>query len=360
MNFDSLIRPQWQQILAREAATAEQQRVLTQKQLEMIFEAGWFRMFLPKSLGGLALDLPTALRLEEALARIDGSLGWTVTLCAGATLFAGFMEPSVAEELLADPGACFGGSGAATGVAEEDGEGYRITGFWKYATGAPYLSAFTANCRLQRKGEAMLNAGGQPLIRSFVFRADEVNIHSDWNVMGLCATAGDAFEVNNLWVPASRAFDIIPDAARLNDPIFRYPFLPFAETTLAVNSAGMARHFLDECTEIFAQKSGRSGHRNFYESLLREEEQAFEKLGADFYRAADFSWDECCASGACGSETLLAVSRASRALARNSRQLAARLFPYCGMAAIHPESAINRAWRDLFTASQHSLLNPAE
>lgn len=361
MNSDAIIRPKWQQILAQESAAAEKKGMLTHAQLDVIFEAGWFRMFLPASLGGLALELPAALRLEQALARIDGSLGWTVTLCAGATLFAGFMEPSLALELLADPCACFGGSGAATGIAQEENGGYRINGSWKYATGAPHLTAFTANCRLQRgDGHEEKDKDGNPVSRSFVFRTDEVRVHRDWDTMGLRATAGDAFEVKNLWVPASRAFDISPTSATLGDAIFRYPFLPFAEATLAVNSAGIAQHFLDECAGLFEEKSLRSGRKRFYEKLLHVEAEAFEKLRGEFYRIADFSWEECCAAGACSSDTLDAVSHASRVLARQSRELAARLFPYCGMAAIRPASAINRAWRDLFTASQHSLLNPAD
>src|ERR1043165_1948463 len=91
------------EILASEAGAAEHDGVLTSTQLNLIVQAGWFRMFLPQTLGGLNLDLPTALRLDEALAHIDGSLGWTVTLCSGATMFAGFMDQKLARDLLADP-----------------------------------------------------------------------------------------------------------------------------------------------------------------------------------------------------------------------------------------------------------------
>jgi alkylation response protein AidB-like acyl-CoA dehydrogenase len=269
------------------------------------------------------------------------------------------MEQGMAAEFLANPHACFGGSGAATGVAEETGGGYRISGFWKYATGAPHLSAFTANCRLRRNGADISDEKGAPAIRAFVFHADEVRVHHDWQTMGLRATAGHAFEVKDLWVPASRAFDIMPEAATLPDPIFQYPFLPFAEATLAVNSAGMAWHFLDACAAIFETKAARNGHRDFYEGLLRQAEESFGEQRMAFYRVADASWEECVKRGYCRAETLNDLSRESRALAHCARGLATKLFPYCGMTAIRPETEINRVWRDLFTASQHSLLNPA-
>jgi hypothetical protein len=354
-------------LISRESITALQQEVraaelegtLTGRQRDIIYQAGWFRMFLPSSLGGLELGLPEGLRLEEALARIDGSLGWTVTLCSGATMFAGFLEAPLAKELLADPHACFGGSGAPGGIADRQAGGYRITGMWKYATGTPHLTAFTANCVLRENGIPLKDESGQPQVRAFVFKADEVIVHEDWNTMGLRATAGHSFEVNDLHVPAERAFDIMPGAARHSAPIFQYPFLPFAETTLAVNTSGMALHFLECCEAILTEKAARDNGKwkEFYAQLISEGKEQLSRQRAEFYVVADNSWAELLATGACSPVTLKAVDHVSRRLVWEAREVVQRLFPYCGMAATRPESTINRIWRDLFTASQHSLLN---
>ena len=40
---------------------------------------------MPKENGGLGMSMPEGLRMEETLAWTDGSTGWTVTLCAGAS-----------------------------------------------------------------------------------------------------------------------------------------------------------------------------------------------------------------------------------------------------------------------------------
>src|SRR3546814_14597400 len=86
------------------SAYAESQGALMADQLAMIYDRRWFKLFVPSSLGGLELSLPAGVRLEEELARIDGSLGWTVTLCAGANLFVGYMDRSIAEMVRSEEG----------------------------------------------------------------------------------------------------------------------------------------------------------------------------------------------------------------------------------------------------------------
>lgn len=78
------IEPLLTSAIRNTAAEAEQLKQLHPAQLQIIHEQKWFQLFVPKQFGGMELRLPEALRLEEAIAWKDGSVGWTVTLCAGA------------------------------------------------------------------------------------------------------------------------------------------------------------------------------------------------------------------------------------------------------------------------------------
>ncbi|MGV3763753.1 acyl-CoA dehydrogenase [Parapedobacter sp.] len=329
------------------SALAENEGSLTADQLAIIYDFRWFKLFVPNSLGGLEWSVPEGVRLEEELARIDGSLGWTVTLCAGANLFVGYMDRSVTGSVFADPKVCLGGSGQATGKAVIDGDRYRVSGRWRYATGAPHLTHFTANCTLEQDGRKFLDSNGNPVIHSFFFPKADVRIISDWNAFGLKATASHSFEVDNLTVDRSQAFLITPDAATWHHPIYRYPFLPFAEATLAVNTLGMARHFLECAAEL--DVAGLRKSVQAAESQLKEARESF-------YRVLDYSWNELLRVGECTAETFEPVSRWSRELVKVSRKQVVALFPHVGMAGADASSEINRVWRDIFTASQHSLL----
>jgi len=320
---------------------------LIPEQLDIIYNQRWFKLFVPRCYGGLELTAPEGIRLEEELAWIDGSLGWTVTLCAGANLFVGYMQQPTAQALFADRTVCLGGSGHASGTATLADNGYRVSGKWRYATGAPHLTHFTANCIVEHDGETVLDKAGNPVVKSFFFAKDDVRIVEDWPAFGLRATASHSFEVSDLWVDETHAFVIAPQYATLDQLIYQYPFLQFAEATLAANTLGMARHFIS-CAEDLIK-----------DPMVKLAENVQAKLSdtsASFYQAVDTSWSELVEKGQPSSAVLHTVSDQSRKLVRLCHELVTLLYPYTGLAAADASTEINRIWRDLFTASQHSLL----
>lgn len=319
------------------AAEAETGGSLTAEQLAVCYEQGWFKLFVPVSYGGLGLTLPEAVRLEEELAFIDGSLGWTVTLCAGANLFVGYMDQAIARPIFSDPRVCFGGSGQATGVATAHGDRYRVSGTWHYATGAPHLTHFTANCMI----------GDTDEVRSFFFPKEDVRVDEDWNAFGLRATASHSFAVDAVWVNRAQSFLIAPEQATLDDPIYRYPFMQLAEATLAANTLGMTRHFM-ACVDSIG--SGIAYEMN-HVTVTNEE-----SLSKKFYSLLENTWAELLADNEIDPELQVSLSSTCHKLVRTCRESVLALYPHIGMMAADRSTVLNRIWRDLFTASQHSLL----
>lgn len=350
-------------VIRRYAAEAEQMRCLHPEQLAVIYNNRWFNLYVPGRYAGLDLPLPEGLQTEEALAWIDGSVGWTVTLCSGANWFIGFLQPYIAATLFSSEKVCFAGSGRASGIATmiNDDE-FEISGSWQYATGAAHATAFSANCHIEKDGRFLQHEDGTPLVAAFVFLRSEVFITDDWKGMGMIATSSNRFEVSRLRVNKNRRFEIDPNKAVLPDKIYQYPFLQFAESTLAVNISGMAIHFMD----LFEQnvKERMTGdhftddQRHFL--FLRHEAARNQQQDArdNFYRALQSSWDEPDKNKHFDTMTLKNVSEASRHLAATSREVVDQLFPFCGLVACDPHSEINRVWRNLQTACLHPLLLP--
>jgi len=337
---------------------AEQAGSLHQRQLAVIYEQRWFNLFVPKTYNGLQLSLPEGLRLEESLAWIDGSVGWTVTLCGGANWFIGFLQPELSMMIFSNGSVCLAGSGRPSGKASIVDGGYEITGRWKYATGSAHATAFTANCVIENNGIVQYDVNGKPIIRSFVFLRDEVTLYDDWDNIGMLATSSNSFEVQRVRVPENRTFIIAAEAAKLDLPIYQYPFLQFAEATLAVNISGMSMRFLELCEKLFIERDKYYKTEGSHTALTCLE-TAIKKLAMarkSFYYAIQNSWNECERYRRVNADLLQQVSIKSRELATIARRLTDELYPYCGLTAARKSSDINRVWRNLHTASQHSVL----
>src|SRR5262245_30873602 len=56
----------------------ERERRIPLQLVEQLREAGFYRMVVPRALGGLQVELATYLRVAEVIAEGDGSVGWNL------------------------------------------------------------------------------------------------------------------------------------------------------------------------------------------------------------------------------------------------------------------------------------------
>ena len=89
--------------------------------LDHIYTQNWLNIWVPKQYNGLGLHFSEGLKVLQSVAKIDGSLGWFVTLCSGANYFSRNLKPDVASNLFSSQKTCFGGSGMLGGTAEKVG-----------------------------------------------------------------------------------------------------------------------------------------------------------------------------------------------------------------------------------------------
>jgi alkylation response protein AidB-like acyl-CoA dehydrogenase len=345
-------------VIRNNAAAAESDGKLQPEQLELVYNERWFKMLTPQLYTGMELSLPDEVRLIEAISWADGSMGWAVTLCTGAGWFGGFLDAALSKKIFAERDVCLAGSGAPNGTAIVDGEGYKISGTWKYASGALHATHLTANCVIH-------SPDGKAEVRPFIFDRKDVTIHTAWNYTGMIATGSHSFEVKDLHVAADRCFKIDPAYAVVPNTLYQYSFHQLAEATLAVNLSGMAIHFIDLCVDVFAEKKRvKSLSLNQQAELDEVLATSIEKINAvrpGFHTTVYHSWTDYIGTNAKDpEENLQKVSAVSRKLAKTAIQVVSELYPYCGLIAASTGSEINRVWRDIHTASQHALLTFAE
>src|SRR5258707_11679950 len=106
-------------VITARAAEIEAGRRIPPDLVEALRSIGVFRMFVPRSHGGLELDLPTALGIYEALSRIDGSVGWVAMIGGGCDLFAPLLPRHTYEQVYQNgPDVIIAGSAQPAGTAE--------------------------------------------------------------------------------------------------------------------------------------------------------------------------------------------------------------------------------------------------
>ena len=338
------------------AAAAEAAGFLVPEQRALIHQQGWLKMLAPRISGGTEMPLPHVVRLEEDIAEADGSVGWVVTLCAGAGWFAGFLPPDTAREIISTPNVCLAGSGAPTGFADREGEGYRITGRWDIASGAPMATHFTLNAVLRENGRPWPGPEGAPQIRAFVVPAAQVVVEPTWRSFGMKGSASHSYRIEGAWVPGSHGFTIDPAYATAPGTLYRFPFMLLAWVTLAANLSGMGRHFLQLAHEIVAARRQPPASA---QDALAQAAMALEGARERMYALLDQAWAQADGEEGRVDEALDAQLRqASRALVLAARKAVGEIYPYCGLRAAQENSDINRVWRDFHTASQHALFTP--
>lgn len=313
-----------------------------EKVLSWIQRENLWNIWVPKNYGGLELSFPEGLSKLQELARIDGSLGWTVTLCSGANYFIGNLQPAAAKEIFKDSKTTIlGGSGGVFGKAEKIGDKYKISGTWRYATGANYLTHFTLNAEIQENGKPLKNKDGEPKILSFVLPREEVEIIEDWNSMGLKASSTHSFKVENVLVPAR--FGFIYNEFHQSQDIFKIPFSVFADLTLWVNYIGMAEHFLAAAHELKPDKNLNSLDEVLSISNLKVAEYAKEiesKINSNKGLNSEYMTD--------------IHSSASNSVKNISKSMI-EIFPYLGIKASRNNQPLNQVFCDYFTATQHHI-----
>jgi indole-3-acetate monooxygenase len=320
---------------------SEHRAQLAEDAVAALVEHGLFRLWVPRRFGGLELELPSTLEVYQAAARIDGSIGWAVMIGCGGGLFAAKLEPDTARGIFAPATAVIAGSGAPDGRAFRAPGGYKVSGRWRYASGAHYATTFTANCLID----------GGPLIRAMAFERSQVRIIASWNTSGMRGTGSQDFEVHEVFVPERRSFSVLTEAPYEKGPLYRVPFQVLTELPVMAVAIGIARHALEAFSEF--------GHASDpqVQAAYAKAHAAWSTALASMRAQAQQSWTVACASAeltAC--EAAQNAAACIQAVAGLKSELA-ELGSLAGMAALDRDNEFARATRDLAALSAHASVS---
>lgn len=352
------------------APRMEAARQLTPEVVEALHEAGLFRMLLPRSYNGGELDLPTFMEVIQTVAAADGSVAWCLGQSAGCVTSAAYLEPTVAQEIWADPKSVMAWGPMTSGskaVAVDDG--YRITGTTQFLSGVHH--ARWVGCRLQAvrpDGTPVLGPDGKPEgIREFLMPREAVTLQDVWNVAGLRATGSDSFTLDDFFVPAERTFLVDNPAARLHPGLpYRFSANTIFSIAFACVALGLARASLDAFAELAGSKqpthwSGTMRTSALVQNQIACHEAELRAARAYLHHAVRDAWDALVAGADEPTreqrlDIRLAASHASQA----ARKVVDYAYQSAGATAIFAANPFERRFRDMHAVSQQIQASAAQ
>ncbi|HET8575707.1 MAG TPA: acyl-CoA dehydrogenase family protein [Methylomirabilota bacterium] len=341
------------------ADQGEQERRLPEPMVAALFDAGLFRLLLPRTLNGAEVDPVTFVHVVEEIAKADGSAAWCLGQAAGCSMVSAYLKPDVAAEIFADPRAllAWGPGPDARAVAVEGG--YRVTGTWSFASGCRHATWLGGYCSVyEPDGRPRRRPDGAPVGRTMLFPVESARLIDIWSVGGLRATGSDAFAVSDLFVPSERSAARDDPAERLHPgPLYCFPIGCLYASGFAAVALGIARSMLDALVDLAKDKTPRGSKRVLrdnavIQSQVAQAEAQLRSARLFLVSSLEEIWRAVEPTGLLTLEQRVLIRLASTYAIHQAKEVADVAHHVAGATAIFTASPFDRRFRDIHAVTQ--------
>ena len=337
---------------------------------EQLRAAGFYRLVIPRALGGLQVDPLTYLRVVELLAEGVGSVGWNIANNSiGQLVTLGLPDEGVNEIHGQGPSVIAGTAVQGGGQAVPVEGGYRVSGRWTFGSGCQESAWMLGSFQILDAGEPRRRPDGGSLFWRGVFpRAEAEIVGGSWDVAGLRGTGSFDWTVENVFLPERRT--MVHAGVPLDNQWARWPGVTYALPSQAWvgphHSAvitGIARAGIDALIQLACEKTprGRTG-------MLCENPQVQDAIGrADailnagrVYRSAMIAelWNTIAAGKETTLEQRARCRLASTYAADSAREAMDLVYRHGGSTSFKRDSRLAECWRDLHVVGQTVTVAP--
>jgi alkylation response protein AidB-like acyl-CoA dehydrogenase len=354
-------------VIREQAAAAEEARTLTKEAHGAMRQAGLFRMFVPKALGGLEVDAVSGFEAIEAVSRIDSAAGWNLQIGAAPVAILALLPEAGVREICADPDTVVAGGFNPPGAAVPVEGGFRLSGRWAWASGCQLATWFVSPALQMANGAPEMGPDGNPILQVCFYPASEARVVETWEPLGMRGTGSHDIVAEEIFIPANRAGQVRPFSLNPN-PSFDMPFtrLGMMATVCgnAVVSLGIARAALDEALELLPSKvpahmQAAPAHRSSVQGDLGRAEATLSAARSYFYGSLGRAWEE-----AQTGPISLEARKHLQLAASHTAESGARVVDYVhravgGNGVLEGSHRFAQHFRDAHTITQHALCSGA-
>ena len=353
-------------LVQAEAAESERRRTLTPPIVDELWASGLMSAFNPVAAGGMEPSFTEMIETWIEMAWQDGSFGWIgianlPSAFAAATYLSdeGFAEVFTAR----DNHVTMGGQYFPNGQGAAVSGGYRLSGSWSFGSGTGHAEYVCAGFFPMDDGEMRWVAEGMPDMQVAVIPREDITFKDGWHVQGLKGTGSYDYGIEDVFVPSSRTFPLFSrEPYRGSSPAARMGLMPMTAAGHASWALGVAKSMLDDVQELAATKFRMSdmaslATRPTFQKGLAHHVAAWRAarlLVLDAFTTAESA----VASGEELTPALRADMRVAAVYATDvARSCAEWAHLVAGTSSIREGSRLERAFRDIYTGTQHAFIS---
>ncbi|MDJ0448167.1 acyl-CoA dehydrogenase family protein [Methylocystis sp. JR02] len=353
-------------IIRENAAAAERDRRLSPQAAAAMREAGLYRLWRPKALGGLEVDPMTGFRVIEELGRIDSAAGWNLQVSIAHDLFGPWFPDDAAREIFGGDAIVVGGQQPARRAVHVAG-GYLLSGSTPFVSGAHQATAYLGYANIVEDGDLRRNADGAPETLLVACSAKDATIVDNWNVFGMRGTGSHDVDVHDAFVPANWAVPWEPlrkPGSAYEGPLYRLTVWP-AIAALTPPALGIARAAIDEAIALITKKTPAFGAKKLEDNGVVQSQlaRAEARLGAGrafFYQAFEEAYDEAVAGRPIDTKLKGKLQLAITHAMLEAVAAVDIVHEIIGASGIREEFRFAQHFRDVHVIAQHGFINAAK
>lgn len=239
--------------LAERAGQAEELRRLPQATIEEYRSSGLAELLMPARYGGAQAEFPAILDQVRRLAHGCASSAWTLGFYTLHNWMLALLPEQAQDEVFANGSTLCPAPLAPTGRAVPDGDGFRLSGRWSWATGVADADWILVG--------AICGPDDKPFPALVLVPAADITVEDVWHTAGMRATGSNDVVITDVHVPAHRLVNVVdiyggstPGAALHDAATYRWPMVPALALVAAMPALGSAELVADLFAERLAKR----------------------------------------------------------------------------------------------------------
>ena len=330
----------------------DNERRIPEDVIRPIIEAGFFRLLLPRSLGGSELAHPDFLKIVRIFAEADASVGWCINQNNVFSTNAVRVSRSVAEEIWGNPKTVVTNGPPRPGTkAVKTNDGYRLTGIWDFSSGISHATWVAALTPVHEPNGTLTKE-----MRIFLIPKSKVEIIDQWFVGGLRGTASLSFKTEDLFVPTERSYGQEEPSSEPG-PLYVIHTTPMFASGFATVALGVARTALNFAIDLTKRKTIQGAtellsadtttHR-----MIGEVEASWNAARTFLDEATSNMWQTVTETHQLPNAERIQVRLAGTHAIRTSADVVNSAYNICGSTAIFDTNIIQRCFQDAHAIRQ--------